>query len=182
MREHGDRLGRLADEIATVESELRAPCRRRGPRPGSACRRSGNVAGRGRRGGCPRIACGGVAFRSPPGARPRPPTARRSRAKRAAARHRSQDTGKASACRHQEFLAGSGRSISRSKRATRPRSAPRSATTSKLRSTRRRRCAGRARPSTRPIRLPDGVEPLGRSRRGTAGAGAAAGTDRRDRA
>ena len=72
--------------------------------------------------------------------------------------------------------------MSPSRRATRPRSAPRSATISKRRSIRRRRCAGAAPPSIRPIRsLPEGVEPLSKSCQRAAGAGAPAAPDRRGR-
>ena len=101
---------------------------------------------------------GGARRRSRPQrcARKRPrcraPPARRRRARGAAARHRSQDADEAAGGRDPEHVAAGDRQASPSRRATKSRSARRSATISMRRSIRATRCAGRAPRSIPPTR------------------------------
>ena len=106
VREHGDRLDRLTEETASVESELdeltgaqladlAEPCR---------CCRGG--ASRSRRSGSRCAACRGGPFRRASGARCRACPACGGGTARTTARDRSQDIGQALSRRYQESLAG----------------------------------------------------------------------------
>ena len=143
-------------------SRARDPQPARRARSRRARRRGRCGAGRGGRGRSRRGALGGRAFRRPPGARCRPPAAR-SRPSAACIVSTPRPRRSPGCCMWTPRICGPASStLSRSTRASRPRSAPRSATISKRRSIPPRRCAGPAPPiePTDP-QLPEGVEPLG---------------------
>ena len=161
-REHGDRIGRLTrrDRRRRRRSSRRSKAPQRADLAALAAAAEASEAAVAEAEAAA-AARRSRAFRRPPGARRRARTARRGRAPGAASRHRSQDAGEASAHRHQESLAGGDRRAHASTKATKPRSAPRSATTSKrpIDPSAPMRWAGAAIDPTDPA-LPDGVEAL----------------------
>ena len=108
-REHGDRLGRLTDEIAAVETELAQI--EGAQRADLATLASAAETSEAAVAEAEAAALRAEAAHSAraPGPRRRARAARRSRAPRATSRHRSQDAGEASARRHQESVAGGDR-------------------------------------------------------------------------